>query len=50
MMEMTNWEQMVDYIAKACKIALGEEWDNMSDNQKHDTIMGFIAKAAQNAQ
>lgn len=46
---MTGFEKMLDMLTEACKIALGEEWDNMTDSEKHDTIMSFIATAAHNA-
>lgn len=46
---MNNADKMIDMLAKACKIALGKEWDRMTDTQKHDTIMSFIATAAHNA-
>lgn len=47
---MTNFEKMLNMITEACEIALGAEWYNMSDEQKHDTVMSFISTAAQNAQ
>lgn len=46
---MNDFEKMLEMLTEACKIALGDEWDNMTDKQKHDTIMGFIATAAHNA-
>lgn len=47
---MTNFEKMLNMITEACEIALGAEWYNMSDEQKHDTVMSFISTAVQNAQ
>lgn len=44
---MKNYEKMIEMIAEACKVALGEEWERMTDEEKHDTIMKFIATAAQ---
>lgn len=44
---MKNYEKMIEMIAEACKIALGEEWENMSDAEKHDTIMQVIFTAAE---
>ena len=44
-----NADKMIDMIAEACEIALGAEWYAMTAQQKHDTIMGFIATAAKNA-
>lgn len=49
-LDMTSFEKMLDMITEACEIALGEEWHNMSDKQKHDTVMSFITTAAKNAQ
>ena len=46
---MTGFEKMLEMLTEACKIAYGTEWDNMTDKQKHDIIMGFIATAAHNA-
>lgn len=46
---MTGFEKMLEMLTEACKIALGDEWDNMTDKQKHDTIMSFIATAAHDA-
>ena len=46
----TNADKMIEMLAEACRIALGTEWDNMTAQQQHDTIMGFIATAAQNTQ
>ena len=45
---MTKFEKMLEMITKACEIALGTEWQNMSDEQKHETVMQFIATAAHN--
>ena len=39
-------DKMLEMLAEACKAALGAEWDAMTDQEKHDTIMGFIAEAA----
>lgn len=47
---MTNFEKMLNMITEACEMALGTEWDNMSNEQKHETVMQFISTAAQNAQ
>lgn len=44
---MKNYEKMIEMIAEACKVALGEEWERMTDEEKHNTIMKFIATAAQ---
>lgn len=49
-LDMTSFEKMLDMITEACEIALGEEWHNMNDKQKHDTVMSFIYTAAQKAQ
>ena len=38
---MTNTDKMIDMIAESCEIALGDEWHEMDDQQKHDTIMEF---------
>ena len=38
---MTSTDKMIDMIAEACEIALGKEWIEMNDQQKHDTIMEF---------
>ena len=46
---MNNADKMIDMIAEACKTALGEEWNAMSDTQKYETIMSFIATAAHKA-
>lgn len=46
---MNGFEKMLEMLTEACEIALGDEWDNMTDQEKHDTIMGFIATAAKNA-
>lgn len=46
---MTNFDKMLEMLTEACKTALGTEWDNMTDKQRHDTIMSFIATAAANA-
>lgn len=46
---MNDFEKMLEMLTKACSIALGDEWDNMSGKEKHDTIMSFIATAAANA-
>lgn len=46
---MNDFEKMLEMLTEACSIALGDEWDNMTDKQKHDTIMSFIATAAHNA-
>lgn len=46
---MTGFEKMLEMLTEACKTAYGSEWDNMTDKQKHDIIMGFIATAAHNA-
>lgn len=47
---MTSFEKMLNMITEACEIALGAEWYNMSDEQKHDTVMSFISTAAQSVQ
>lgn len=46
---MTNFDKMLEMLTEACKTALGAEWNNMTNGQKHDTIMSFIATAAANA-
>ncbi len=46
---MNGFEKMLEMLTEACEIALGDEWGNMTDQEKHDTIMGFIATAAKNA-
>ncbi len=48
-MKMNGFEKMLEMLTEACKIALGDEWDNMTHQEKHDTIMNFIATAAHNA-
>lgn len=48
-MKMTGFEKMLEMLTEACEIALGDEWKNMTDKQRHDTIMSFIATAAHNA-
>ena len=40
-----NTEKMLDMLAEACEIALGDEWHSMTEQQKHDTIM-YFAKTA----
>lgn len=39
-------DKMMEMLAEACKIALGKEWDTMTAQEQHDTIMSFIATAA----
>lgn len=46
---MNGFEKMLEMLTEACSTALGDEWDNMNDKEKHDTIMNFIATAAANA-
>lgn len=46
---MTNFDIMLDYLTEACATALGEEWERMSDKEKHDTIMAFLATSAAEA-
>ena len=46
---MNGFEKMLSMLAEACESALGEEWYLMTDDQKHDTIMSFIATAAHDA-
>lgn len=43
---MNGFEKMLEYLTEACEIALGDEWHGMTDEQKHDMIMSFIATAA----
>ena len=47
---MNGFEKMLEMLTEACEIALGDEWHSMTDEQKHETIMNFIATAAHNAQ
>lgn len=46
---MSGFEKMIEMLTEACRTALGAEWDNMTDKEKHDTIMSFITTAARNA-
>ena len=46
---MNGFEKMLEMLTEACRTALGAEWDSMTDKEKHDTIMNFIATAAKNA-
>lgn len=44
-----NTDKMIEMLKEAFKIALGSEWDRMTEQEHHDTIMGFIATAAKEA-
>ena len=44
-----NSDAMLDALVKACKQVYGKEWDNKSDKEQRDIIMGFIKQAADNA-
>lgn len=46
---MIGFEKMLEMLDEACRIALGEEYERMTDSEKHDTIMSFIATAASEA-
>ncbi len=46
---MNGFEKMIEMLTEACRMALGAEWDSMTDEEKHNTIMSFIATAARNA-
>lgn len=46
---MNGFDKMLAMLTEACETALGQEWNEMTDEQKHDTIMSFIATAAHNA-
>ena len=44
-----NSDAMLDALVKACKQVYGKEWDNKSEKEQRDIIMGFIKQAADNA-
>lgn len=46
---MNGFEKMLEILTEACEKALGEEWIKMTDSEKHETIMKFVATSAKEA-
>ena len=46
---MNGSDRMIELLEKACETALGDEWREMTSEEKRNTVMSFISTAAANA-
>ena len=40
----TAADKFIDMITEACETALGEEWNEMTDCEKHDMVMELVKR------